>query len=275
MAQRPTSQLVNACDGEIGPVEFASRRASQRQPGAPQVPCRQPGTDERAPVPIQERASRHDERSELSVHGLVFRDCRFYALPGMGIVSQFTENLTFQHVQVVPRPGTLRTCPAWADCFHFSGCKGKVLIDSCTFSGTQDDPINVHGTYLRLVQTEDHNRVLVRFMHPQTYGFAAFQPGHSVEFVSSASLRAYAASKVVRVERRSDTDWVLTLNDNVPDFKQGDVLDNVTWYPDLDDPQLLGHYGLLPRIPDLNSWQGPRRRQHVREHGHERDLDRG
>ncbi len=151
----------------------------------------------------------------------------------MGIVSQFTENLTFQHVQVVPRPGTLRTCPAWADCFHFSGCKGKVLIDSCTFSGTQDDPINVHGTYLRLVQTEDHNRVLVRFMHTQTYGFAAFQPGDSVEFVSSASLRAYAASKVVRVERRSDTDWVLTLNDNVPDFKQGDVLDNVTWYPDL------------------------------------------
>ena len=79
---------------------------------------------------------------------IVFRDCNFYALTGMGIVSQFTENITFDHVNVVPRPGTLRTCPAWADCFHFSGCRGDILVDTCHFSGTQDDPINVHGTHL-------------------------------------------------------------------------------------------------------------------------------
>jgi hypothetical protein len=165
--------------------------------------------------------------------GIVFRDCRFYALPGMGIVSQFVENLTFERVSVVPRPGTIRTCPAWADCFHFSGCKGRVVIDSCRFSGTQDDPINVHGTHLQLVQKEGSNRVLVRFMHPQTYGFAAFQPGDRVEFVSNVSLRAYDSSKVVLVERKSDTDWVLSLNKGVPNFRRGDVIDNTTWYPDV------------------------------------------
>lgn len=164
---------------------------------------------------------------------IVFRDCSFYALPGMGIVSQFTENVTFQRVSVAPKPGTLRTCPAWADCFHFSGCRGKVLVDACTFSGTQDDPVNVHGTHLRLIERVGPNQVLARFMHPQTYGFAAFQPGDSIEFVNHVNLLAYASARVAAVERRSDTDWVLGLDVPVPEFKADDVVDNVSWYPDV------------------------------------------
>ena len=164
---------------------------------------------------------------------IVFRDCSFYALPGMGIVSQFTENVTFQRVSVVPKPGTIRTCPAWADCFHFSGCRGKILVDSCTFSGTQDDPINVHGIHLRLIKNLGENQVLVRFMHHQTYGFTAFQAGDSVEFVSHVNLLAYASAKVAGIERRTDTDWVLILDRPVPEFKANDVVDNITWYPDV------------------------------------------
>jgi hypothetical protein len=164
---------------------------------------------------------------------IVFRDCNFYALPGMAIVSQFTENITFQRVNVVPRPGTIRTCPAWADCFHFSGCRGNVIIDSCNFSGTQDDPINVHGTHLRLIERTGPNQVLVRFMHPQTYGFAAFQPGDEINFVSHVNLRAYASGKVTAIEKRTDKDWVLTLVDAVPQFAPDDVVDNISWYPNL------------------------------------------
>jgi len=54
---------------------------------------------------------------------ITFRNCRFYSLPGMGIVSQFTENLVFDHVRIVPRPDTMRTAAAWADCLQFSGCR--------------------------------------------------------------------------------------------------------------------------------------------------------
>ena len=164
---------------------------------------------------------------------IVFRDCNFYTLPGMGIVSQFTENITFERVNVVPRPGTIRTCPAWADCFHFSGCRGKVLVDSCNFSGTQDDPINVHGTHLRLIEKTASNQVLVRFMHPETYGFAAFQPDDEINFVDYVNLRAYATGKVKAIERRTDKDWLLTLAEAVPQFASDDVVDNISWYPDL------------------------------------------
>jgi hypothetical protein len=164
---------------------------------------------------------------------IVFRDCNFYALTGMAIVSQFTENITFDHTNVVPRPGTIRTCPAWADCFHFSGCRGEILVDSCHFSGVQDDPINVHGTHLRIIEKTGPNQIRLRFMQPQTYGIAAFLPGDKVEFVNHATLRSYAANTVTGLQRVTDKDWLLTLAEPVAEFGKDDVVDNVSWYPNV------------------------------------------
>jgi hypothetical protein len=164
---------------------------------------------------------------------IVIRDCSFYTLPGMGLVSQFTENITYEHVNVVPRPGTIRTCPAWADCFHFSGCRGEILVDTCRFSGTQDDPINVHGTHLRLIEKTGPNQVLLRFMQPQTYGIAAFLPGDKVAFVNHQTLRAFATNTVTGLERKTDKEWLLTLAAPVAEFGQNDVVDNVSWYPNI------------------------------------------
>jgi len=164
---------------------------------------------------------------------LAFRDCTFHVLPGMGVISQFCENLTFDHCRVAPREGTIRTCPAWADCYHFSGCRGRLLVDSCVFSGCQDDPINIHGTHLRIIEKTAPNQVLVRFMQPQTYGFAAFQPGDKVEFVNHGTLRGYASATVKDITSKTPKDWLLTLEEPVPQFGPNDVVDNVSWYPDV------------------------------------------
>jgi hypothetical protein len=164
---------------------------------------------------------------------IVLRDCAFHALPGMGLVSQFTENIRYEHVRVVPRPDTIRTCPAWADCFHFSGCRGEVVVESCEFSGTQDDPINVHGTHLRIIGKTGPNQVLLRFMQPQTYGIAAFLPGDQVVFVNHQTLRGYATNSVSALERKSDKEWLLTLAQPAADFGANDVVDNVSWYPNV------------------------------------------
>ncbi|MEI6970945.1 MAG: right-handed parallel beta-helix repeat-containing protein [bacterium] len=165
---------------------------------------------------------------------LVWRNCTFHALTGMGVISQFTENLTYDHVNVIPPDGTLRTCPAWADMFHFSNCRGTVCLSHCRMSGSQDDPVNVHGTHLRLVEKDGTRRVLVRFAHAETFGFAAFAPGDRVEFVNHLTLRAFAANTVAAVERRSDTDWMLTFEQDAADFAEGNVIDNITWHPDLE-----------------------------------------
>ncbi|MEI7899386.1 MAG: glycoside hydrolase domain-containing protein, partial [bacterium] len=165
---------------------------------------------------------------------LTWRNCNFYALTGLGIVSQFCEDITYDHVNAVPPAGTIRTCPAWADVFHFSGCRGKITVTDCKMSGTQDDPINVHGTHLRLIEKTSPDQVLVRFMHPQTYGFAAFQTGDRVEFVSHVNLRAFAANVVKAIERKTDKDWLLTFEKPAANFAANDVIENISWYPDLE-----------------------------------------
>ena len=166
---------------------------------------------------------------------ITIRDCTIHALTGMGIVSQFTDGITYQNVKVVPPPNTIRTCPAWADAFHFSGCRGDILVDSCRFSGAQDDPINVHGTHLRIVKKTADNQLLLRFMQRQTYGIAAFQLGDTVAVINHSSLREREGSrrKVTAIKRKNDKEWFLTLDGPVPSFGKNDVIDNITWYPNL------------------------------------------
>ena len=171
---------------------------------------------------------------------IVFRDCDFHALTGMGFVSQYTENITLQRVNVAPPEGTIRTCAAWADCFHFSGCRGDILVDGCRFSGTQDDPINVHGTHLRIIEKTGDNQLHLRFMQSQTYGIAAFQPGDEVAVISHSALCERPGNprrKVVAIESKpGDTthkDWLLTLDGSVPAFDANDVIDNLSWYPNI------------------------------------------
>ncbi len=184
---------------------------------------------------------RNTKRDSVGVHtarckDIVFRDCDFYALTGMGFVSQFTEKMTFQRVNVAPPRDSIRTCPAWADIFQFSNCKGQVTVDSCRLSGMQDDAINCHGTYLRIIEKTGDNRLLLRFMHPQTYGFAAFAPGDEIAVICHTKMREYAGNlrpKVTAIERKSDKDWVLTLDGAVPHFAENDVVDNMTWHPDI------------------------------------------
>lgn len=184
---------------------------------------------------------RSGTRDSVGVHStrskdISFENCDFYALTNMGFVSQFTENMSFVHVNVAPPAGTIRTCAAWADIFQFSNCKGDVVVEGCRLSGMQDDSINCHGTHLRIVGQPAENQLLMRFMHPQTYGFAAYAAGDEVAVINHANLREYDGNprrKVTAVERKSDKEWLLTLDGPAPKFGKDDVIDNITWYPNL------------------------------------------
>ena len=163
---------------------------------------------------------------------ITWKNCAVHALGGMGIVHQFSENLTYDHVDFAPRPGSGRTTCGWADLLHFSGCRGQILVTDCKLSGSHDDPINVHGTHLRIVDRPAPDQVLVRFMHPQTYGLEAFVPGDDIEFVNHLSLRAYATNRVKSAVARGDKDILLTLAAPAPEkIGDGDVVENVTWTP--------------------------------------------
>lgn len=152
---------------------------------------------------------------------------------GLGIVSQFSENLNYSKVNITPSRG--RTIAGFADGMHFSGCKGYIRVDSCCFNGLHDDPMNIHGTFLRITQIHTPTQVTVRFMHGQTYGFPGFLERDTVGFVRATSIRTVGQTVVRNVSRISDREMLLDLSTPLPkEIGIGDCLENLTWTPSLD-----------------------------------------
>ena len=165
---------------------------------------------------------------------LRFENLRIKFMHGLGMVSQFCENVSYINCDLTPKEG--RTIASTADFFQFSGCKGNLVVDSCKARGAQDDYINVHGTHLRIVKRKKReNSIVVRFMHAESWGFQAFEAGDELEYIKWDTLIPYDSTKVVRFEKLSDTDIKLYLDRPLPhNLKVGkDVVENATWTPNL------------------------------------------
>jgi len=157
---------------------------------------------------------------------------RIYYMHGMGVVSQFCNNIAIDSLTVKPDEKSGRTCAAWADILHFSGCRGKIQISNSYLSGANDDAINVHGTYLRIVDKPAQNQLKVRFMHGQTYGFNAFQTGDSVQLVHAGSLQSFGKNVVTASVQLNAKEILLNLKNPVGDsVLPDDVVENTTCTP--------------------------------------------
>ena len=123
--------------------------------------------------------------------------CVFYA-EGMGLLAQMSENISLDGFRVATR-GNERYFTTQADATHFSGCKGKIESINGLYEGMMDDAINVHGTYLRVVQRLDDYTLVGRYMHGQAYGFYWGGAGDSVQFVRSDVMEITEGNRVVEI----------------------------------------------------------------------------
>lgn len=160
-------------------------------------------------------------------------DVKMHYMHGLGIVSQFSENISLLRVIVAPRENSGRIIASFADCFHFSGCRGLVKIDSCFTSGSHDDPVNVHGTHLQIT-TVDAGKITVRFMHHQTYGFNAFFAGDSIAFVDPKTLMPLGTAKLKTAKLINKREMEIEVNGTMPSFvNAGLCIENLTWTPEV------------------------------------------
>lgn len=155
---------------------------------------------------------------------------------GLGIVSQYSRNITMQEVSCVPREGSGRILASSADFMHFSGCSGKISILGCRYAGAQDDPINVHGTNLRAVKKINDRTLELRFMHGQSYGFNAYFQGDTVAFVKASTMERYASATVTSVKRQTDRTLEVTFDRPVPTSLElnHDCVENMTCTPEVE-----------------------------------------
>lgn len=178
--------------------------------------------------PIRDHVGAFINRSS----NISLKNVTMHYMHGLGIISQFSEHLHYDNVQVVP--SHKRQIAAFADAMHFSGCKGDIRIENCHFKGLHDDPVNVHGTHLQITQLKPPNKLTVKFMHGQTYGFEAFFPGDSVAFVKTSSLQVLNQARLKAARLISGREMELELASTIPSIvKKGDVLENITWTPNL------------------------------------------
>ncbi len=153
-----------------------------------------------------------------------------------GIVGQYSENLTFNRLFFEPEPGSGRTNVGFADFLQMSGCRGRVVIENSRFTGAHDDPINIHGTHLQVLEYLSDTQVKLGFMHHQSYGFQPFFPGDEVAFVNANTLLPVVEAKVKQVTRECDREWVIELARAVPQsVKSLDLVsvENLTWTPEV------------------------------------------
>jgi hypothetical protein len=162
---------------------------------------------------------------------LYFENLGLHYLHGMGMLSQFSENIHVNGVKAAPRPETGRVIAGFADFLHFSGCSGQITVENSLFSGSHDDPINVHGTHLRIVRQEG-NKINVQFMHHQTWNLPAFELQDSIGFVDNNNLEVYAFAQIQEVKFLNPKELELTLDRNVPTrLAENHNVENITKTP--------------------------------------------
>lgn len=169
----------------------------------------------------------NNRSKNISLHNI-----NMYSMHGLGIVSQFSENLDYDSVFIAPEPGSGRVIASSADGMHFSGCKGQITINNCRFKGLHDDPVNVHGTHLKVSELISPNTLKLKFMHHQTYGFMAFMPGDTIAYLHPAALQIFGQGKIKTAKLISEREMLVELEKPFPSkLKIGDALENVTWTP--------------------------------------------
>lgn len=163
---------------------------------------------------------------------------------GMGLLAQMCENVKLDGFGVCLRgDDDPRYFTANADATHFSGCKGTVWSCNGLYEGMMDDAINVHGTYLRVIERVDDRTVKARYLSPGYYGFRWGEIGDSVQIIQSNTMELlegrYAITSIKPVDAptvHGAKDFEISFNEPIDDAVGVDGLfglENLTWTPEV------------------------------------------
>lgn len=181
---------------------------------------------------------RHSQRDHAGIFLYHSKDVKVeqvevYHTAGLGILSQYSENLSMRGVKMIPNPNKNRYLSGHDDGFHFSNCRGQISVRDCEFAALMDDPINIHGTSVRIEEKLSENKLRCRFVHHQSVGLKWARPGEDVGFLENSSMLTVGMGEVEKFHRLSNEEFELTFREEIPgDIDAGDALENLSWTPD-------------------------------------------
>lgn len=178
-----------------------------------------------------------------------FENINIHYMNGFGFLVQMSRDVSFDTCSFVPNPKNNRHCTSFADLIHVSGAAGLISIKNCAFSHAHDDPINIHGTFTRVVKQIDSHTLILKYVHSQQGGFPQFHVGDKVVFYSRDMLQCIdKTEKIYTVKvatapgegNYSQKEMLVSFNEELPmnicDKIAGQnkfVAENITYTPDV------------------------------------------
>ncbi|MDR1601970.1 MAG: right-handed parallel beta-helix repeat-containing protein [Tannerella sp.] len=193
------------------------------------------GKYKRAPAAGNLLVLRHSERDHAGIfivdsRNVALENIDVYHCAGLGILAQYSENLSFTNVNNIPNEKKGRILAGHDDGFQISNCRGDVTVNNCTFHALMDDPINVHGTSVRIIERVDDYTLRCRFMHHQSSGMTWARAGESVGFIDNRNMQTVATGTVKSYRRETKDDFEVVFTQPVPKQMTAEyALENLTW----------------------------------------------
>ncbi|MFI3206577.1 MAG: hypothetical protein R3Y33_04975 [Clostridia bacterium] len=118
----------------------------------------------------------------------------------MGVVAQFSENISLDKVDIFPDPKTDKVMSINADATHFVNCTGTVLVENSRLESMLDDIINVHGNYFRVSHIINNKNIIVEIPHFQQVGAYGIKDGAKILICNKNTMLGIAENRILRTK---------------------------------------------------------------------------
>ena len=182
---------------------------------------------------------RHAERLHSGIfiqdsRNIKIENVNLYHATGLGALAQFSQDITFDGYRAIPNPNKNRYFGGGDDGIQISNCKGQITVRNCEFAGLMDDPINVHGTSVQIIEKLSDKHLKCKFMHHQSTGLNWGHPGDKISFIENSLMKPIGTGTVGTFKLLDNETFLLIMKQSVPpDVEAGDALENLTWTPSL------------------------------------------
>lgn len=165
----------------------------------------------------------------IDCENVTLSDVTFNSIHGFGILSQSSKDIEFKNNKIVPSRGRKISCNA--DFFHFSCCRGEILIKGNHLKEGHDDYINIHGVHTCVSNVVNDNTIIVAFKHPCTYGFNFYQKDDGIALVDRSRLIHICTNKVKESSLIDDYHIKLVLEKKVDSSYLNNCIENLSTSP--------------------------------------------
>lgn len=169
----------------------------------------------------------------VGVNNFTARNVDVLHAGGMGVIAEYSADLTLDNLNVIPPEG--RLVSATSDATHFIGCRGMIILKECRFSNQLDDGTNIHGAHHPVADILGENQLGIRMGHFQQQSLRVGYPGDTIGIIrKEEGISPFAKLTIRSVGEINSRYAILTVNEVFPeDVNKGDLIENLTAYPEV------------------------------------------